>query len=167
MFQIGKDGSRSQPWRGPSSVLVVCLYPYRRVTHHMDLQAQLALMGRHWDTPTPTHTQRVTHLTPRREASCRPLQVTQCTLGTCRTQGTGVLGGGHPGEPQERALSMGNLQSCYGLSHFSRVRLFVTPWTAACQAPLFMGFSRQEHWSGLPFPSPELTFIWGKMRTAA
>ena len=31
----------------------------------------------------------------------------------------------------------------------------VTPWTVACQAPLFMGFSRQEYWSGLPFPSPE------------
>ena len=36
----------------------------------------------------------------------------------------------------------------------SRVRLFVTPWTVAYQAPPFMGFSRQEHWSGLPFPSP-------------
>ena len=36
----------------------------------------------------------------------------------------------------------------------SRVRLFVTPWTVAYQAPLSMGFSRQEHWSGLPFPSP-------------
>ena len=30
---------------------------------------------------------------------------------------------------------------------------FVTPWTVACQAPLSMGFPRQEHWSGLPFPS--------------
>ena len=30
----------------------------------------------------------------------------------------------------------------------------VTPWTIACQAPLSMGFSRQEYWSGLPFPSP-------------
>ena len=29
-----------------------------------------------------------------------------------------------------------------------------TPWTVACQAPLSMGFSRQEYWSGLPFPSP-------------
>ena len=36
----------------------------------------------------------------------------------------------------------------------SRVRLFVTPWTVACQAPPSMGFSRQEYWSGLPFPSP-------------
>ena len=36
----------------------------------------------------------------------------------------------------------------------SRVQLFVTPWTVACQAPLSMGFSRQEYWSGLPFPSP-------------
>ena len=37
----------------------------------------------------------------------------------------------------------------------SHVRLFVTPWTVAYQAPPSMGFSRQEYWSGLPFPSPE------------
>ena len=36
----------------------------------------------------------------------------------------------------------------------SRVRLFVTPWTVAYQAPPSMGFSRQQCWSGLPFPSP-------------
>ena len=36
----------------------------------------------------------------------------------------------------------------------SRVRLLVTPWTAAYQAPLSMGFSRQEYWSGVPLPSP-------------
>ena len=36
----------------------------------------------------------------------------------------------------------------------TQVRLFATPWTAAHQAPLSMGFSRQEYWSGLPFPSP-------------
>ena len=35
-----------------------------------------------------------------------------------------------------------------------RVRLFATPWTVAYQAFLSMGFSRQEYWSGLPFPSP-------------
>ena len=40
------------------------------------------------------------------------------------------------------------------LSRFSRVRLCVTPWTAAYQASPSMGFSRQEHCSGLPFPSP-------------
>ena len=40
------------------------------------------------------------------------------------------------------------------LSRFSHVRLCLTPWTAAHQACLSMGFSRQEHWSGLPFPSP-------------
>ena len=34
------------------------------------------------------------------------------------------------------------------------VRLLVTPWTAAYQAPPSMGFSRQEYWSGLPLPSP-------------
>ena len=36
----------------------------------------------------------------------------------------------------------------------SRVQLFATPWTIAYQAPPSMGFSRQEYWSGLPFPSP-------------
>ena len=36
----------------------------------------------------------------------------------------------------------------------SRVQLFTTPRTAARQAPLLMGFSKQEYWSGLPFPSP-------------
>ena len=40
------------------------------------------------------------------------------------------------------------------LSHFSRVRLCVTPQMAAHQAPPSPRFSRQEHWSGLPFPSP-------------
>ena len=41
------------------------------------------------------------------------------------------------------------------LSRFSRVQLFVTLWTLACQVPLSMGFSRQEYWSGLPCPPPE------------
>ena len=40
------------------------------------------------------------------------------------------------------------------LSRFSRVRLCATPEMAAHQAPPSLGFSRQEHWSGLPFPSP-------------
>ena len=38
----------------------------------------------------------------------------------------------------------------------SRVRLLATPWTAAYQAPPSMGFSRQEYWSGLPLPSPNM-----------
>ena len=40
------------------------------------------------------------------------------------------------------------------VSHFSRVQLSATLWTIAHQAPLSMGFSRQEYWSELPFPSP-------------
>ena len=40
------------------------------------------------------------------------------------------------------------------MKSLSRVRLFQTPWTVAYQAPPSMGFSRQECWSGLPFPSP-------------
>ena len=43
---------------------------------------------------------------------------------------------------------------CCMLSCFSCVRLFVTPWTVACQVLLSVGFSRQEYWSGLPCPPP-------------
>ena len=46
------------------------------------------------------------------------------------------------------------IKYCRMLSRCSRVRLFATPWTVACQAPLSMGFSRQEYWSGLPCPRP-------------
>ena len=41
------------------------------------------------------------------------------------------------------------------VSGFSHVQLFATPWTVAYQASPSMGSSRQEYWSGLPFPSPE------------
>ena len=40
------------------------------------------------------------------------------------------------------------------LSHFTHAQIFVTPWTVAHQAPLSVGFSRQEYWSGLPCPPP-------------
>ena len=50
-----------------------------------------------------------------------------------------------------RRTFVGKVQTNVSLS---RIRLFVTPWIVAYQAPLSMGFSRQEYWSGLPFPSP-------------
>ena len=57
------------------------------------------------------------------------------------------------------SLHLKPLQHCYlginKMKSLSRVRLFATPWTVAHNAPLSMGFSRQEYWSGLPFPSPE------------
>ena len=43
---------------------------------------------------------------------------------------------------------------CTHAQLLSHVQLFVTPWTVALQASLSMGFSKQEYWSGLPFPSP-------------
>ena len=83
-----------------------------------------------------------------------------------------VLGGGvdlgspHCGRPEELCQEVGvgswegnvlissyQVHACV-LSHFSCVRLSVTPSTVACQAPLSMGFSRPEYWSGLPCPPP-------------
>ena len=67
-------------------------------------------------------------------------------------------------EPELRAQRLARLIKCYQsdsfllllllLSRFSRVRLCATPQMAAHQAPPSLGFSRQEHWSGLQFPSP-------------
>ena len=56
-------------------------------------------------------------------------------------------------------LSLGNrflliLNMKVKVKSLSCVRLFVTPWTGACQAPMSMEFSRHEYWSGWPFPSP-------------
>ena len=61
------------------------------------------------------------------------------------------------------------IDNCLGptvilLSRFSRVRLLATPWTAACQNPLSMGFSRQEYWSGVPLPSPFSQLVTGKTK---
>ena len=49
----------------------------------------------------------------------------------------------------------------------SCVRLLATPWTAAYQAPASMGFSRQEYWSGVPLPSPELVEVHIKAKEEA
>ena len=43
--------------------------------------------------------------------------------------------------------------TCLCAQSLSRVQLFVTPWTVACQAPLSIGFSQQEHWSELLYPT--------------
>ena len=72
-------------------------------------------------------------------------------LRSCK-QGSGY----QPGE--EQAMGIGKAGSfsvgVSVLSRFSCVWLFVTPWTVAGQAPLSLGFSRQQYWSGLPFPPP-------------
>ena len=52
------------------------------------------------------------------------------------------------------------LLQCMKVKSLSRVWLLATPWTAAHQAPLSMGFSRQEYWSGVPLPSPRRTLIY-------
>ena len=65
-----------------------------------------------------------------------------------------------PGILQARTLEWGAISFSNAwkwkvkVKSLSRVWLFATPWTAAYQAPLSMGFSRQEYWSGVPLPSP-------------
>ena len=55
--------------------------------------------------------------------------------------------------PQQRGRKLFKWYQC-NVSSLSCVQLFVTPWTVAYQAPPSMEFSRQEYWSGVPFPSP-------------
>ena len=57
--------------------------------------------------------------------------------------------------PKERQCQrMFKVKKVKEVKSLSRVRLFATQWTIAYQAPPSMGFSRQEYWNGLPFPSP-------------
>ena len=65
----------------------------------------------------------------------------------------------HPWDPPGKNTGVGCrcLLQCVKVKSLSHAQLVVTPWTAAYQAPPSMGFSRQEYWSGLPFPSP---YIW-------
>ena len=51
-------------------------------------------------------------------------------------------------------LDMSHTAAAAAAKSLSRIQLLMTPWTAAYQAPMSMGYSRQEHWSGLPFSSP-------------
>ena len=59
-----------------------------------------------------------------------------------------------PGQNLKHDLILTTMLLLLLLSRFSRSQLYATPETAAHQAPPSLGFSRQEHWSGLPFPSP-------------
>ena len=76
----------------------------------------------------------------------------------CNAMDSSPLGSSVPGILQARtlewvAISFSNARKWkVKVKSFSRARLLVTPWTVAHQAPLSMGFSRQEYWSGLPLP---------------
>ena len=62
----------------------------------------------------------------------------------------------HPWDSPGKSTGVGChfLLQCVKVKSLSRVRLLAIPWTAAHQAPLSMGFSRQEYWSWVPLPSP-------------
>ena len=80
----------------------------------------------------------------------------------CDPIGGSLAGSPVPGIVQARtlewvAISFSNAWKWkVKVKSLSRVRLLATPWTAAYQAPLSMGISRQEYWSGVPLPSPEM-----------
>ena len=94
-------------------------------------------------------------------AEVRARARTPCGAGRCRvqTRGSPSFGGratSHRTVPSPPMSELGHAHSwpTRMLSRFSRVQLFVTLWTVARQAPLSMGFSRQEYWSGLSCPPP-------------
>ena len=82
----------------------------------------------------------------------------------CDPTGGSPPGSTVPGILQARtlelvAISFSNAQKWkVKVKPLSRIQLLATPWTAAYQAPLSMGFSRQEYWSGVPLPS--LSFLY-------
>ena len=77
----------------------------------------------------------------------------------CNPRDGSLSGSPVPGILQARTLEWGAISFSKAwkwkvkVKSLSRMRLLATPWTAACQAPPSMGFSRQEYWSGVPLPS--------------
>ena len=81
--------------------------------------------------------------------------LTLCDLMDCSPPGSSVHGISQAEILEWVAISFSNAWKWkVRVKLLSRVQLLATPWTAAYQAPLSLGFSRREYWSGLPFPSP-------------
>ena len=86
----------------------------------------------------------------------------QSCLTLCDPRDSSPPGSSIPGILQARALEWVAISFCNAwkwkvkVKSLSRAWLLATPWTAAHQAPLSMGFSRQEYWSGVPLPSPNM-----------
>ena len=87
-----------------------------------------------------------------KEAALRDLQSMSWIL-QCSLRSSAERGATHASEENTEEGTIQMAQHACVLSH-SVVSDFVMPWTVAHQAPLSTGFSRQEYWSGLPFPSP-------------
>ena len=99
----------------------------------------------------------------------KPLKLdTAKSLQSCLTL-CNPIGGSPPGSPVPGILQARTLEWVatsfanawkwkVKVKSLSRVRLLATPWSAAYQAPLSMGFSRQEYWSGVPLPSPDYIY---------
>ena len=77
-----------------------------------------------------------------------------CDPTDCSPPGSSVCGFSQARILEWVAISFSKVLHACMLSHVSHAQLFATPWTEALQAPLSMGFSRQEYWSGLPCPPP-------------
>ena len=90
-----------------------------------------------------------------------PLEWVAISFSQKKTRSKTFMKGRQEGKFNSKTVSSHRKWRCCHLPIFysrkmhslSRVRLFVIPWTVVYQAPLSMGFSRQEYWSGLPFPS--------------
>ena len=77
-----------------------------------------------------------------------------CDPMDCSPPGSSICGISQARILEWVAISFSKVLHACMLSHVSHAQLFATPWTEARQAPLSMGFSRQEYWSGLPCPPP-------------
>ena len=152
-------------WEGDFHILLLC---------HPDWSSWQFLLSAIWETFTLFSIMAARICTPTNSvlgflflhilAAAKSLQscLTLCDPLDCSPPGSAV-----PGILQARTLEWAAISFSNAwkwkvkVKSLSRVWLFTTPWTAAHQAPLPMGFSRQEYWSGLPLPSPTslLTFV--------
>ena len=105
----------------------------------------------------------------RRHAAAAAKSLQSCPT-LCNPINSSPLGSSVPGILQARilewvAISFSNAWKWkVKVKSLSRAQLLATPWTGAYQAPLSIGFSRQDYWSGVPLPSPKKTYRWPKSK---
>ena len=149
--------------------------PYRTLKHSSGLESHYLYRWRHFNFERICYLVSGTHIivmyviyvyTMYMYAAAAAAKSLQSCPTLCNPKDRSPPGSPVPGILQARtldwvAISFSNawkwkvkVKSLSSVQSLSRVQLLATPWTTAYQAPPSLGFSRQEHWNGLPFPSP-------------
>ena len=143
MDRDDRDSMTFQSYNEGAGLILLLHWSRKREGEEFEELDRNSMTASQITSPSPL-TQNPCHVCPSRQKPCSILRQPK-VLSSRITQVPFLL------QNCPLTISSQPLHACT-LSHFSHVWLFATLWTEGCQAPLSMWFSRQESWSGLPFP---------------